>query len=460
MRFSAKRLNELHCKRLSDLLSGDLDFRNPDKGNPLHNFHSFPAKFPPQLPRKFIEKLTLPLDVVLDPMMGSGTTVIEAFLSGRFGVGYDIDPLALMSAKVKTSRLNAGQAAQIGKEIVEKASKRLRERRRELERLLEKSWDSKTKEFIDYWFGRETQLELISLVSEIKEVSDNSFRAFFELAFSAIIITKSGGVSYALDLAHTRPHRAKVVLTKADRTILENDLSGITEKRLKILTKNIRPAIEEFEKRVWQNLSGISALNGNYVQPVTEYGDAQGLPLNNDSADLIVTSPPYASNAIDYIRAHKFSLVWMGHTMDELSEQRKRYIGGESLAGIEFDDVPDSVSRVVLELSSVDLNRAKVLHRYYSEMSRVLREMFRVLKPGKCAIVVVGSSVMRGIDTKTGDCLAEIGKSIGFEVPRVGVRSLDRDRRMLPAGFKPNADSQIEQRMHQEFVVGFYKSLT
>jgi ubiquinone/menaquinone biosynthesis C-methylase UbiE len=93
-------------------------------------------------------------------------------------------------------------------------------------------------------------------------------------------------------------------------------------------------------------------------------------------------------------------------------------------------------------------------------MAKTLLEMFRVLKPGKAAIVVVGSSVMRGIDTQVADCLSEIGYGIGFEVAGVGVRKLDRNRRMMPAGFKLNLDSQIQQRMHQEYIIGFEKPET
>ena len=90
-------------------------------------------------------------------------------------------------------------------------------------------------------------------------------------------------------------------------------------------------------------------------------------------------------------------------------------------------------------------------------MTRVLREMHRVLKPGKAAIVVVGSSIMRGRDTETGHCLADIGRAIGFDVPAIGIRNLDRNRRMLPAGATLNQSSQIQQRMHQEYVIGYIK---
>lgn len=53
--------------------------------------------------------------------------------------------------------------------------------------------------------------------------------------------------------------------------------------------------------------------------------------------------------------------------------------------------------------------------------------------------------------------MAEIGREAGFEVPKIGVRYLDRNRRMMPVGAKLDPDSQIQQRMHEEYVIGFYK---
>jgi len=41
-------------ERLCELLAGGLDFQGEDSGYASHNFHAFPARFPPQLPRKFI----------------------------------------------------------------------------------------------------------------------------------------------------------------------------------------------------------------------------------------------------------------------------------------------------------------------------------------------------------------------------------------------------------------------
>src|SRR5437773_3959534 len=63
----------------------------------LHEI-SYRACFKPQLPRFFIERFTAPGDLVYDPFMGRGTTVIEAALAGRTPVGCDINPLSTVLA--------------------------------------------------------------------------------------------------------------------------------------------------------------------------------------------------------------------------------------------------------------------------------------------------------------------------------------------------------------------------
>lgn len=79
---------------LSRILAGDLDFHESASNYASHSIHAFAAKFPPQLPRIFIEGLTEPGETVLDPMMGSGTAIVEAFLANRRAVGFDIDLLS------------------------------------------------------------------------------------------------------------------------------------------------------------------------------------------------------------------------------------------------------------------------------------------------------------------------------------------------------------------------------
>src|SRR5690606_3201245 len=143
------------------------------------------------------------------------------------------------------------------------------------------------------------------------------------------------------DLAHSRPHLAKVVKTSSGEVLLGHDSAESNTPRVRLLTKTLRDPLEEFGNALNENIASLSSLRWPHRTQVDVcYADAQCLPLRPNSADLVVTSPPYAANAIDYMRAHRFSLVWMGHSVDQLSIRRKSYIGGEAVVGFPFEPLP------------------------------------------------------------------------------------------------------------------------
>ena len=416
-------------EKLAALLEGELNFHGEDSGYASHDLHAFAAKFPPQLPRAFIRGLTYPGDIVLDPMMGSGTAVVEALLEDRHGVGLDIDPLALRLSRVKTMPLDIDLLRRAGDQVISRATTLLFDRET-LEGSLSGRFDERTQAFVDYWFLPTTQLELMALVLAIQDVPDTAVRRFLDLTFSSAIVTKSGGVSRARDLAHSRPHLDK--------------------------TKVPKNAIEQFAVRLRKNLSSMARLKANGTAAYPVAGDARCMPFADGTIDLVVTSPPYA-NAIDYMRAHKFSLVWFGESVSDLSRLRARYIGSERVGQRRPVDLPDSSVRIIGQLAERDTSKAEILRKYFAEMKSVLGEMYRVLRSDSAAIVVVGTSVMRGLDVETHSCLADIAAALGFEVVGVVQRILDRNKRMMPARFGKKSDSMIEQRMHEEYVIGLLK---
>jgi hypothetical protein len=83
------------------------------KQRAAHSLHevSYRACFKPQLPRFFIDRFTAPGDLVYDPFMGRGTTVIEAALAGRTPAGCDINPLSAMLAQPRLSPPTANEVA-------------------------------------------------------------------------------------------------------------------------------------------------------------------------------------------------------------------------------------------------------------------------------------------------------------------------------------------------------------
>lgn len=70
-----------------------------------HNFYRYPARFSPLFARAAIEAFSKPGDVILDPFMGGGTTLVEARALGRHAIGADISSLAVFLSRVKTAPL-------------------------------------------------------------------------------------------------------------------------------------------------------------------------------------------------------------------------------------------------------------------------------------------------------------------------------------------------------------------
>jgi hypothetical protein len=70
-----------------------------------HRFYRYPARFSPLFVQAAIEHFTKPGDLVFDPFLGGGTTLVEAMRLGRAGIGSDINELAVFISQVKTTLL-------------------------------------------------------------------------------------------------------------------------------------------------------------------------------------------------------------------------------------------------------------------------------------------------------------------------------------------------------------------
>ncbi len=413
---------------LRRLLNRDLTFEGEKTAYATHNLHAFAAKFPPQLPRLFIDELTRPGEWVLDPMAGSGTALVEAVLAGRHAVGIDFDPLAVLIAQVKSIPRNLLRCAQVGAEVLQKAENILHS---VVDKELGCFYSPRAVEFFRFWFEEHTVAELYALVQAIQAVEEVDVRAFLQVVFSSIIITKSGSLTRARDLAHSRPHR--------------DPNRQVKQSALEAFRKQLHVAIE-----LQQSIVGVTG------QAVVTRADARALPLRNHSAHLIFTSPPYAANAIDYMRAHKFSLMWLGYAPQMLTTLRARYIGSERRSS-KMVFASETANRVLQNLQRKDERRAAVVAHYFRDMEVALREMLRVLAEGRAAVLVVGSSTIRGVGIKAPTVLTELADSIGFQVIGMAKREIVRNARMMPVSHNSSRNG-IEARMHEEGVIGLIKA--
>src|SRR5262245_61037304 len=91
-----------HARRLGEALGA----RGEEAARSLtHGFHSYPARFHPLLCRQLLDDLPAGM-TVLDPFVGSGTTLIEAVLRGAHTEGVDLNPLAVELTRLKATPLS------------------------------------------------------------------------------------------------------------------------------------------------------------------------------------------------------------------------------------------------------------------------------------------------------------------------------------------------------------------
>jgi len=122
-------------------------------------------------------------------------------------------------------------------------------------------------------------------------------------------------------------------------------------------------------------------------------GDSRELPLDSESIDGIITSPPY-SIALDYVANDAHALKTLGFNLPEIREE---FIG---VRGKGQDRV----------------------NLYNEDMKQSYNEMYRVLKPQKFAVIVIGNATYQGREVKTVEFTIEYMEKIGFKI----VKNIDK----------------------------------
>src|SRR5574341_143033 len=326
--------------------------------------HPFPAKMPAAVPQLAIRRLLDKDDVLLDPFSGSGTTLHAAQVEGRSSIGVDMDPLSLLVARVTTTPYRSEQLRDLGQALVKKARRIANGRAKQA---VPRHMPEEDKEFVRFWFPDESIGQLSALAKAIAEEEDAGLKNLAWVVFSTLIISKENGASRAMDIPRSRPHRVD--------------------------DKPIVLPLNQWEKRFAECVSRLPLLDvpGDVPAATVYPGDARALPIEPSTVDLVFTSPPYAT-AIDYLRGHKFSLVWMGHELAALRDIRGTMIGSQR-GMYDRDGLPDGIEEMICSRRIGEAKKAQD-RRYLSDLKRAMSEMARVLKPGGVAVIVLGPRIL------------------------------------------------------------------
>lgn len=355
---------------------------------------------------------------ILDPMCGSGTVLSVAIQRGHHAIGVDLDPLAILMTRVATSPLDTSECDQLREQVVSIAT---------ADRDSGLPWsDEETTSFAEYWFADRQRVQLTRLSKAIGNIPAGPFREFAQIALSRTVITKAPKASLAADTSHSRPHR---VSDTSDYDVIAGFSLAATDLARLLATRQ---------------LTGIAEAH---------IGDCRTLDrVPTASIDMVVTSPPYL-NAIDYMRGHKFALIWLGYSIPELRAIRSSSIGAERALDCPVEaEAAELITKI--EREAVDASRLPMatLERYSHDLLLFAREMKRVTKAGAQLIAVVGNSTLRGNFIRNDSIVERALQHYGFNTERSTERPLPDRKRYLPITTDENSSS-ITRRMRTETIL-------
>jgi len=308
-----------------------------------HRFYRYPARFSPTFVSSAIELFSHPGQIVLDPYMGGGTSIVESYARRRVAIGCDLNSLAVFVTRAKVTPLNATES------------------------YLAKTWAE-------------------SVVPTL------SYRAISDEVASLICPTRTGNLS----LPQARPTKKFIALAILSlreipsanaQNFIRAVLLNVAQWALN--NREVVPSLSEVRERILSEcsamLNGLRELDAaanpdgwQTPRPILLHGTAATLPrqepfISGVKANLVVTSPPYPGIHILY---HRWQVggtretpapYWIADCLD-----------GEGSAYYNFADRRDESD-----------------DRYFAESLRTLRAIRSVMADGATIVQLIAFSKPR-----------------------------------------------------------------
>lgn len=251
-----------------------------------HFFHHWTAKFIPQIPRRVIERYGRPGDVVLDPFMGCGTTLVEAARLGHDAWGTDINPLAVRIARAKTAAIEPKDLSRFILWL-EEAAGNPKEHLAGSAVLFESSGK---------WFRRDVSRAIRAIRAKARRL-DSETGNFVLVGLSDLL----------KGMSNARMDRTIPTLPQQPRYVDKKHYYRMVDNR----TRDINPfaRLRSQLLRMQRALSEFQADATGRAEPLRH--DARNLTSLRRRAQLAVTSPPYWS-AQNYQKMHMLSFKVLG----------------------------------------------------------------------------------------------------------------------------------------------------
>lgn len=389
-----------------------------------HGLHEYRGKFFPQLVRALMNIANLPDDaIILDPMCGSGTSLVEARLSGRKCYGLDMNPLSTLVSNVKC------EALMLHTSTLLTAYETLRKdidapSRKEMGCSTRFSEDDQ--KYLKRWFAPETLTELDLVKSAIRRLPSAPLRNFYYVCLSNILRSVSWQKNDDLRV----------------RREMTNPAVGETITRfLSEALRSTKTVVAFLAER------GPIDTHGHVVRKADARRASKVLKNLGNKVDAVITSPPYAT-ALPYIDTDRLSLIYLGllprnghRALDTMmignrevttrgrAEYWAFYETNKTLLPKQTQSLIERIDQLNKD-GSVGFRRrnlSALLSKYFFDMHETMQQIYALLRPGGSMFLVVGNNRTiaggKPIEIRTADHIGKIAESVGFHI--LGNLSMD-----------------------------------
>ena len=402
-----------------------------------HGLHEYRGKFFPQLVRALINIAQVPDNgIVLDPMCGSGTTLVETRLAGRAAYGLDMNPLSVFIARVKCQALALDVEALMG--AYETLREALCTSPDQTTRKYFASLPRDDQAYLERWFAAQVLMELDQVVEAIRRLPEVELQNFYRVCLSNIL----RGVSWQ-----------KNDDLRVRKQVVEFRTGEVIERFLNEALRSTKIVAAFLSERSQEDLGP------HTVQEADSRQATNVLPILLGKVDAVITSPPYAT-ALPYIDTDRLSLIYLGllrradhRTRDGMMignrevtekcraqywafyEKNKLLLPTATRALIERIDRLNKATAVGFRRR----NLSALLSKYFFDMYSVIKQTHTLLRPRGVMFMVIGNNRTTAgrelIEISTADHLAATAETLGFEI----TNSLSMDMLASRDIFRKNA---------------------
>lgn len=385
---------------------------------PVHGWFTYPAGFSFKAVEHSLNNAGLikGKSTIYDPFMGSGTTNLVAKSLGFNSIGVEAHPFVF---RITQSKMNWDVNYEYLQQTLNKIKSIIDDtpKPQNIEELLL----SEFPELILKCFLPETLFELLLIRNVILSLEQSTLSEFL---------------------------RTALICTLRDVSIAATGWPYIAPNKVKVTSKS-KQAFKTFNDRVLKMYGDVLEINKKAEKIETQHlifnGDSRDTKnfINDESADHIFTSPPYLNN-FDYADRTRLELYFMGEAKNwgDISENIRTKLMTSATTQIHRGDekyelldsfkneCPEEclfLTDAVKKLSELRLTKGGkksydlMTIGYFNDIYTIIKDNFRILKPGAKAIYILGDSAPYGVHIPTDELIGQIGVSIGFNNYKIQV---------------------------------------